>query len=103
VEFEPCCATTGQSVVAQHIIRNALEHPCKCRVVGRRKPPVVGAFKKSLSGEADAHQFLRRTAAASPHSAQRAVQLMKILTGLRCPGADAALGAPDLDRVEEGL
>ena len=64
-----------------------------------RQPAVVGALEQALRGEADPGQHLRRAAVAAPEAAIAAIELVIGLAGLRGPGADAALGAADLDHV----
>src|SRR5881227_3693581 len=67
-------------------------------VVTRRRRAAIGiAPERALAGEADAAQDLRRPVAAPPQPAVVAVERVVVLAGLGRPGADAALGATDLD------
>src|SRR3546814_7344917 len=61
------------------------------------RSPVMAAFEHALGGEPHADKALRRPAVAPPQPAQRAVELVVVLAGLRRPGADAGLRAPHLD------
>ena len=58
---------------------------------------VVGALELALGGKAHTCQALRRAAVASPKAAIGAVEGVVVFAGLGSPGADAALGATDLN------
>ena len=75
---------------------DAVEHPVEGRIV--RRASVVRAVHAPLRREADADEGLRRAAVAAPEPAVGAVEGLPVLAGLGRPGADAGLGAADLDR-----